>query len=91
MILKYQNTRNNSAWTPWSGCVSHTGYPAHENRKGEARGRNRHKNNAREYSKKSKRKKRGTKGKSRKQGLTSANDLTIELPEERESLYHILD
>ena len=30
----------------------------------------------------------GTKGKSPKQGLTSAEDLTIELPE---SPYHILD
>ena len=32
-----------------------------------------------------------TKGKSPKQGLTSAKDLTIELPEERESPYHGLD
>ena len=30
----------------------------------------------------------GTKGESPKQGLTSAKDLTIELPEERESSYH---
>ena len=36
-------------------------------------------------SRKSGRKERGTKGKSSKQGLTSAEDLTIELPEDRES------
>ena len=33
----------------------------------------------------------GTKGKSPKQGLTSVKDLPMELPEERESLYHGLD
>ena len=33
----------------------------------------------------------GTKGKSSKQGLISAKDLTMELPEGCESLYHRLD
>ena len=33
----------------------------------------------------------GTKGKSSKQDLTSVKDLTIELPEGRESPYHRLD
>ena len=33
----------------------------------------------------------GTKGKTSKQGLTSTKDLTIELPERRESPYHRLD
>ena len=33
----------------------------------------------------------GAKGKSPKQGLISAKDLTIELPEGRESPYHGLD
>ena len=33
----------------------------------------------------------GTKGKSPKQDLTNATDLTIELPEGRESLFHRLD
>ena len=33
----------------------------------------------------------GTKGKSPKQGITSAKDLTIELAEGRESPYHRLD
>ena len=33
----------------------------------------------------------GTKRKNVKQGLTSANDLTIELPEGRKSPYHRLD
>ena len=33
----------------------------------------------------------GTKGKSPKQGLTSAEDLTIDLPEGREYPYHRLD
>ena len=33
----------------------------------------------------------GTKGKSFKQDLTSSKDLTIELPEWRESPYHRLD
>ena len=38
------------------------------------------------------RKERGHyKGKSPKQGLTSAKDLSIELPEERESPYYKLD
>ena len=32
-----------------------------------------------------------TKGKNLKQDLTSAKDLTIELPERRESFYHRLD
>ena len=33
----------------------------------------------------------GTKGKSPKQGLTSAKDLPMELPEGRKSPYHRLD
>ena len=50
MILKDQNTRDHSAWTEITciECVSLTGYLAHENNRGEARGRNRHKNNVRE-------------------------------------------
>ena len=37
------------------------------------------------------RKERGHEGKSPKQGLTSAKDLPMELPEGRESPYHKLD
>ena len=37
------------------------------------------------------RKERGHKGESPKQGLTSAKDLPMELPEGRESPYHWLD
>ena len=33
----------------------------------------------------------GTKGKNPKQGITNGKDLTIELPEGPESLYHRLD
>ena len=44
-----------------------------------------------ESSKKYGRKERGHEGKSFKQNLTSAKDLTIDLPEGRESPYHRLD
>ena len=61
-------------------CVSHTGYLAHGNSKGEARGRKQTRiivkrvlrNNLEEWNV-------GTKRKSRKQDLTTAKDLTIEL------------
>ena len=33
---------------PYTGRITHTGYPAHGNSKGEARGKSRHENNARE-------------------------------------------
>ena len=78
-IQKDKNIRDHSAWTIGNGdliqeaCIQH---------------RNRHKNNARVVRNLEERNV-GTKGKSPKQGLTSANDLTIELPEERESPYHI--
>ena len=69
-------------------CVSHTVYLAHGNSKGEARGRNRHKNNARVVRNLEERNV-GTKGKSPKQGLISAMDLPIELPERFPLLYAI--
>ena len=49
------------------GCVSHTVYIAHGNSKGEARGRNRYKNNARVV-RNLKERNVGTKVKSPKQG-----------------------
>ena len=72
-------------------CVFHTGFLAHGNSKGEARGRSRHQNNSRRVVRNLEKMNVGTKEKSPKQGLTSAKDLTIELPERRESPYHRLD
>ena len=51
--------------------VSHTGYLAHENNKGEARGRSRHKNHSKIVQNMEARNVRTIKGKSPKQGLTS--------------------
>ena len=90
MILKDQNTREHSAWTAGNGdpmhrCVSQTGYLAHGNSKGETRERSRHKNHSNRVVWNMEIWNVGTKGKSPKQGLTSAKDLTIELPEGRES------
>ena len=86
MVVKDQNTRDHSAWTieteiPCTRCVSHTGYLAHGNSEGEARGRNRHENNSNRVARNLEEKNVGTKAKSPKQGPTSAKDLTIELPE----------
>ena len=74
---------------PCTRCVSHTVYFAHGNSKGEARGRNLHKNNARVV-RNLKERSVDMKRKNPKQDLTSAKDLTIELPEGRESPYHRL-
>ena len=63
---------------------------SHGNSKGEARGRSRHKNNVR-VARSLEERNVGMKGKSPKQDLTSAKDLTIGLPEGRESPYHRLD
>ena len=67
---------------------SHTGYLAHGNSKGEARRRSRHENNSKGGVTDIEERNVGTKGKSPKQGPTSAKDLTIELPKVRESPYH---
>ena len=75
---------------PCTRCVSHTAYLAHWNSEGEARGRSRHKNNARVVRHLEERNV-STKGKSLKHDLTSAKDLTIELSKERESHNHRLD
>ena len=67
-------------------CVSQVGYLAHGNRKSEARVRNRHKNNnSKRVVINMEERTMGNKGKSPKQGLTSAGDQTTELLEERES------
>ena len=73
---------------PCTRCVSHTVYLAHGDSKDEARGSSRHKNNVRVVRNMETRN-LGTKGKSPKQDLTSAKDLTIELPEGRQSLTKI--
>ena len=65
---------------PCTVCLSQTGYLAHGNNKGEAIGRNRHKSNCKREVRNLEERNVGTKGKSPKQGLASANDLTIELP-----------
>ena len=70
--------------------VSHTGYLAYGNSKGETRGRSRPKNNSKRVVRNREERNVGTKRKSPKQGLTSAKDLTTELPDGRESAYHRL-
>ena len=89
MIQKYIDTRDHSAWTKESGdlmheeCIPQSIYLAHGKSKGEARGRNSHRNNARVVRNLEERNV-GTKGKSPEQDLTSAKDLTIELLEKQE-------
>ena len=73
------------------GCVSHTRYPAHENRKDEARGRNNYKNNSNRVVRNQDKRNLRIKGKRLKHGITIAEDLTMELREGRESHYHKLD
>ena len=75
---------------PCTRCVSHTEYLAHGSSKDEARGRSRHNNNSKVVRNVEGRNV-STKGKNPKQNLTKAKDLTIELPEGRESPYHKLD
>ena len=72
-----------------TGCVSHTVYLAHGNSKSEARGRNKHKNNA--IVRNLEERNVGMRGKILKQGLTSAKDLPMELSERLESPDHRLD
>ena len=69
------------------GVYPDTVYLAHGKSKGEARGRIRHKNNAR-IVKNLEERNVGAKEKSPKQNITNAKDLSIELPEGRESSYH---
>ena len=71
--------------------VSHTVYLVHENSKGETRGRNRHKNNSKRVVRNLEERNVGTKVISPKQRITNIKDLTIELPEGRESSYHRLN
>ena len=70
-------------------CIPH--HLAHENSKGEARGRIRHKNNNNKSIKKPGRKERGQEGENLKQGLTNDRKLTIEVLEERDSPFYRLD
>ena len=65
-------------------------YPTQDS-KGEARERSRHKNNSKRVVKNMDERKVVTKGKSLKQDLTSAADLTIELPEGLDSPFHRLN
>ena len=67
-------------------CVSHTGYFAHENSEGEARGGNRHKNKSRRVVRDLEEKNVGTKKESPKQVLTCDEDLTIILFESLDPL-----
>ena len=70
-------------------CVFHSGYLAHGNSKGEARGRIRQKNNSKRVGRNLKERTVGTtREKSPEQGQTSAKYLNIKLPEGRESPYH---
>ena len=71
--------------------VSHKGYLAHGSSKGEIRERSKHKNHSHRVVWNMEEKIVGKKGKNLKQDLTNAKDLTIELPEGRESPYHRLD
>ena len=63
----------------------------HGNRKGGAKGRSRHKNNRKRVVKNLREMDEGTKGKSPNQGLNSAEDITIDLIEGRESPYYRSD
>ena len=66
------------------GCVSRIGYLAHENSNGEIRGRSRNEDHSKRVVRNLEEKNVGTiRGESPKQGLTSAKDLIIELPEVR--------
>ena len=65
--------------------ASNTGYLAYENSKGDTRGRHRYQTNSKGVVRNMKERYVGTKGNSPKQGLTSAKDLTVQLPEGRES------
>ena len=70
-------------------CVSHTGYLAQENSKGEIRGRSRNQNNSKRVVWNMEARNVGTiRVKRPKQDLTRVKDLTIEPPEGRESPYH---
>ena len=92
VILKDLNTRDHLAWTAGNGdpmhevCIPHT-IP----RAWEQQGRSRHKNNSKRGVTNMEKRNVDTKAESPKQGLTSAKDITIELPEGRESPYHRLD
>ena len=73
-------------------CVSHTRYLVHENNKDEAKESSRLKNNSKRVVLNMSGKNVGTiRGESLTQGLISDKDLTIEVPEERESPYLRLD
>ena len=89
MIQKYQNTKDHSSWNIGNGDPMHE-VCIPQNSKGEARGRNRHKNNARVVRNLEERNV-GTKGKNSKQGLICDKNLTIELLEGRDSPYHRFD
>ena len=76
---------------PCKGCVSLTGYLAHGNSIGEAKGSSRHERNRNRVVRNLEEWNVGIKKKNRKQDLTSAKYLTIELPEGCESPNHRLD
>ena len=67
------------------GSHTRSVYPIHENSKSEARGRSRHKSKSKRVVRNLEERNVSTKVKSLKQGLTSAKDLTTELPEGRET------
>ena len=76
---------------PYTRSVTRTGFLAHGNSKSEERGISRHKSNRKRVVRNLEERNVGTKGKRAKQGLTSTKDKTIELPEGRESPYHIFE
>ena len=67
-------------------CIPLSTHRAFE-KQSEARRRNKHKNNRKRVVRNLKERNVGTKWKSPKQSLTSARDLTIELPEGREFIF----
>ena len=73
------------------GVCTHTGYLAHGSSKGEARGRNRHKNNSKRGVRNMEEMKVVGNRERPKQSLVSAKDLTRDLFEGRASPYHRLD
>ena len=74
---------------PCTGYVLPEGYLSHRNRKSEARGRSRHRNNIKRVGNMQGRNVGTIREKSPKQGLTSTENLTIEISEGRITHYQI--
>ena len=81
LTSKYKGTSSMDCRERWSHALGV--YPTQYTSKGEIRRRSRHQNHSNRVVRNLEEKNVSTKGKSPKQGLNSANDLTIELSEGR--------